>query len=395
MIELPVVQPGPVYAPVTNLMLYLEEDCNLRCTYCFVQKKPRRMQLETARKTVEWFLSRNVSGAEPTVCLNFFGGEPFLAVELMEQVAVLCKKMAPAQHKRVELSATTNGTIAGPRVERLLRTYRMSLLVSLDGTREANRQRPFLSGRESYSVLAQNLPKLVEWAADVIVRMTFTPENLDLVGNVRHALDLGAPRIALCPVLESDWVSHQQALEQAYLELGDWLLSEVRQSRIPPVCLTWQYLRQLDQVRRFGAGRPGRPCNVGTGLLAVDPDGHVMPCHRFLYRPQDWLGTVDSTELSPARWQYVHLSSSDMPDCHSCYANSICGGGCRVVVLNSRRKLNDTYPDYCVTMRAHALMVERLYESLRAELGPRFAHFPPLQQPNLKNGALAELAGVG
>jgi uncharacterized protein len=376
-------------------MLYLEEDCNLRCTYCFVDKKPRRMTSETARKAVEWFLSRHISGAEELVNINFFGGEPFLALDRMEEVVDLCRELAPGAGKRLTFSATTNGTIAGPRVEQLLRRTRMSLLLSLDGTREANRQRPFRSGRESYSVVARNLPRLVEWAGDMVVRMTFTPETIDLVGNVRHALELGAPAVALCPVLECNWAAYQAELEEAYLKLGDWLLDELRENRVQPLTVTWEYFRQLDRVRRFGAGRPGKPCNVGTGLLAVDPDGNVMPCHRFLYRRQDWLGTVDSTDLSDQRWPYVHLVSRDLLGCDACPAEKLCGGGCRVVVLNSRRPLNGIHPDYCVTMRAHARMVESLYDALQQQLGPKFPHFRPLHQYHLKNPALAELARVG
>lgn len=395
MIELPVAKPGPVYAPVANLMLYVIEECNLRCTYCFVDKKPRYMSAETARKTVEWFLSRDISGALPYVNINFFGGEPFMALDRMEQVMALCRELAPAASKRVSFSATTNGTIATPRVEKLLRTARVCLLVSLDGTREANGQRPFVSGRESYQAVARNLPRLVEWAEDVTVRMTFTPETLDLVDNVRHAFELGAPRIALHPVLENDWAAHQAELEQAYDRLGEWILSEIRLGRIPPLSATWTLFQQLDRVRRFGAGRPDRPCNVGTSLLAVDPDGKVLPCHRFLYRRRDWLGTVDSTELSADRWQYVHLSSSQVLGCDTCPARLLCGGGCRVVVLNSGGSLHETHPPYCVTMRAHARMVESLYAALSEELGPRFPRFLAQLQFDIKNSALTELARVG
>ena len=67
-------------------MLYLTEDCNLRCSYCFVNKSPRRMSSDTARKAVEFYLDRNISGAEYSINITFFGGEPFLELDRMEEV---------------------------------------------------------------------------------------------------------------------------------------------------------------------------------------------------------------------------------------------------------------------------------------------------------------------
>ncbi len=391
--ELPVVQPGPVYAPVTNLMLYLTDDCPLRCTYCFVDKKPKKMTCETARKAVEFFLSRDISGSVRHLNINFFGGEPMLELDLMEEVIALARRVGDEAYKRVTFSATTSGTIATSRVERILRDTRMSLLVSLDGTRQASRHRPFLSGRESFPVVARNLARLVEWAGEVAVRMTFTPDNLDFVANVRQAIELGAPWIALCPVLECDWQSHQAELEAAYDRLLEWFVAELRLGKVPPLDVTWGLLSQHDRAVRFGAGRPARPCNVGTSLLAIDTEGNVLPCHRFLYRPQDRLGTVDSTALSSERWKYVHIASRELLGCDDCPANKVCGGGCRLVVLNARKGLDEVHPAYCVTMLAHYRAACRAYEALMAEQNPLFLN--ALTRPRNLSGPLAELSRIG
>ena len=47
-------------------------------------------------------------------------------------------------------------------------------------------------------------------------------------------------------------------------------------------------LRQLHYATQ-GGDRPYRSCDIGTSLLAVDTEGHVMPCHRFLDRPESGL----------------------------------------------------------------------------------------------------------
>ena len=148
--------------------------------------------------------------------------------------------------------------MATPRIERLVKDAHMSLLVSLDGDLQANAERPFVSGQPSYPVVARNLPKLVDWAPEVVVRMTYHPKALDLVGNVRHVFGLGAPSIALCPVVEAPWHEHEAALEQAYQALADWYLSEARQGHVPALEITHQFLTQLDYARPAGPERPDR-----------------------------------------------------------------------------------------------------------------------------------------
>ncbi len=378
-----------VYAPVRTMLLYVTEQCNLRCEYCFVDKKPRRMGAETARKAMDFLLSRNVSGAESTLNIGFFGGEPFLEQDRMEEVIEYGRRYRPNVHKQFEFSATTNGTIATPRVERLLQEHRMRLLISMDGRHGASAHRPYVSGKPSYDTVARNLPKLAFWAVEAIVRMTFHPGALDLVGNVRHALELGAPSVALCPVEEAAWAGHQAALDDAYEALADWYIQEARQGQILPLEVTHAFLYQRHAALEHGLGRPSRPCGVGTHLLAIDPDGNVMPCHRFLYRKGEWLGTVDQADLPVERMQYVHLSAADILGCDACPAQPVCGGGCRAVALNAGLGLYGAHPGYCITMRAHARAVYRIYDTLTAEGNVHFRK--ALSRPRPLAGALAEL----
>jgi uncharacterized protein len=257
-------------------------------------------------------------------------------------------------------------------VEKLIRASGMSLLVSMDGDHDATSYRPYASGRSSYPAVARNLPRLADWSSDVMVRMTFHPQALDLVDNVGHVLEMGAPAIALCPVLEVSWDGYEQALERAYEYLADWYLEQARLGSVPPLSVTNTLLKQLHRNRLFGE-RPIRPCGVGTSMLGVDVDGNVMPCHRFLYRPDDRLGRVEQPALNDKRAQYVELTSRSMIGCDTCMANLVCGGGCRAVAVHAGLRLNEPHPNHCLTMRAHARVAYRIYDTLMAEGNPAFA----------------------
>ena len=364
LLELPVHRESP-FRPVQTLMVYLEEDCNLRCTYCFVAKKPRRMTAETAEKVVRFLFREDVSGPQDSIHVNFFGGEPFLAIDRMEQIVDLALRQGQRLGKAIFFSATTNGTLFSERIARLVERARMSILLSLDGDEQSSELRPFVSGRASHDLVVKNLANFLRVAdGRVTVRATFHTDDFRLAARARYLKSLGATSIALCPVVECDWGPYETALIEEYEQLGNWFLGCLASGEYPPLDITWLLLRQWLSYCETQA-RPERPCQVGHTLLGIDPDGNVMPCHRFLYRAMDWLGTVDAPDLlGDKRLPYTQISSNRMPDCKSCLAEPVCGGGCRVVALNQRLGLHDVYAGHCIPMRAHAHMVYWLCEKL-------------------------------
>ena len=390
LMSLPVREEPKKYAPVRNLMLYLTEECNLRCTYCFVKKEPRFMTLETALRTVDWFMQRNVSGGLEEISISFFGGEPFLAVERMQEVVDYAQLSRTNVEKAFRFAATTNGTLANERVEKVIRQASMALLVSIDGGRRASRLRPMVSGRESYDLVARNLPKLAAWARHCTARVTFTPDNLDLVKVVREVLEIASVGVALAPVVEADWSGSEEALEQAYAELGDWFLHEFAQGRRPPLEITWQLLRAY-AGRLKCRSRPAKACPLGTSLLAVDAQGNVLPCHRFLHQPQDRLGRVEAEDLPAERWRYVHLGTLEIPDCAQCEARTVCAGGCRAVALQDGYGLEGVHPNHCLLLRAHMRMVMRIYQHISEEQLFKEA----LHMDRIGSNILGELATLG
>lgn len=368
--ELPVAQPK--YAPVRNLMLFLTEDCNLRCTYCFVKKSPRTMTVETAHKTMDYLFHRNITGNRRNIWITFFGGEPFMALDLLEEVVRYANDKARQSRKIVRFSATTNATIATPRVERIVRETRMPLLVSVDGGESSMESRPFLGGGSPYKAVKRNLSRLASWSPYVIARMTYHPEALDLKTNVEEVLAMGPSSIALCPVNESEWRGYENELEEAFEELGDWFIQEALVGRLLPLEVTWEHLRGIHRST-LGGERPARPCEVGTTLIAVDPDGQVMPCHRYLYRKSDWFGTVEDPVFPPDRETYVNLSSREILGCDTCIAEPICGGGCRYLAVTEGLDIRTgAHPGHCLTMRAQTKTAYRIYHTLMEKIPEQF-----------------------
>lgn len=356
MLELP-VRPATTQ-PVSQLMLYVTEQCNLRCSYCFVDKQPRHLSLDKALRAVDFFLQPEVSGQAEALHLNFFGGEPFLRPEVMLEVVRYARRKAG---NRIRFGATTNGTLANPRVQQVIEEGQLTLLLSLDGDEHSHLFRPTVGGRNSYHQVEKNLRSLLQWSPESMIRMTYHPGSLKLLDNVQAAMQLGAPWISLSPVIEADWTGVQQQLEQQSQRLTDWFLQEIESGRVPPLEMHWRFLSALQQRGQ----RPARACELGKGILAVDTAGNILPCHRYLYRKQDHLGSLDRPErFSERRQPYLELTRAEVPECATCIANTVCGGGCRVVAQEAGYGLQGVHPNHCLLTRIHVRQMLRVLQRL-------------------------------
>lgn len=364
--SLPVRENRP-FVPVTTFMIYVTEECNLRCTYCFVNKQPRHMTWETARNVVDYCLQPEVSGQE-CIGLNFFGGEPLLRSELLVDLLGYLRSRPGAE--RVVLGVTTDGTLAGDSVRRFVQEGDVQLLISLDGDEASHQFRPKVSGGGSWGHLSRNLRKLISWSRSSTIRMTYHPGSLNLLDKVLAAQELGAGWILLSPVVEVDWTGREEELREQGQRLADWFVREFRAGHTPTLHHYWSCL--LDYHLRYGSEeRPAKACPLGTSLVAFDTAGNILPCHRYLYRKHERFGVARrQIGLPSRRWDYVHLTRPEIPDCLTCPARTVCAGGCRVIPLEAGLGLEGVHPNHCLLTRELVRQVDHIYQEFRGD--PRF-----------------------
>lgn len=94
-----------------NIMFWVTERCNLNCDYCYVNKKPKTMSLETAGKAFDYFKKKfeNIQFQKGEIHIGFHGGEPLLNFPVIHFLTEAFKK--EYGDKIRYFSLTTNGTI--------------------------------------------------------------------------------------------------------------------------------------------------------------------------------------------------------------------------------------------------------------------------------------------
>ncbi len=126
---------------LSHLVLGVTEQCNLRCAYCTYSGHYEGHRIHTnatmspnmAMKAVDFFLERTRDTDAP--CVGFYGGEPTLNIST---IVATVEHIDRSNRPDVLYNMTTNGCSLSDRILRFLVQHRFSLLVSLDGLRQAH-----------------------------------------------------------------------------------------------------------------------------------------------------------------------------------------------------------------------------------------------------------------
>ncbi|MBI5241260.1 MAG: radical SAM protein [Elusimicrobia bacterium] len=224
-----------------RLILLVTHACQLRCAYCRVRRYPGRMSPQTAEAGIRWLLG----GLRREVELQFFGGEPLLAFDVVRRAASLAARLAARAGKTARFLLTTNGLSLPDAALDFFREQGFRLEFSCDGDYSTQlRQRRAAGGRDYYARLARNLERLRGAGVDYQVIAVLTPENVGRVEEeFRYLAGLGHRRIQLNYALGRFWNARQEAALFAGMrrvselagELGVEFINSSSQRREPVV----------------------------------------------------------------------------------------------------------------------------------------------------------------
>ncbi|UCD93443.1 MAG: radical SAM protein [Candidatus Zixiibacteriota bacterium] len=131
--------------------------CNMACSYCYEGNKKGRMSDETMESIVDFVRRRG--GHLRDLSVGWYGGEPLLAMDIIERLSERLIRLGQEQSFKYEASIITNGfLLTGETVDRLLDFGVDSIQLTLDGpARVHNGKRPLKNGRPSYERILENM----------------------------------------------------------------------------------------------------------------------------------------------------------------------------------------------------------------------------------------------
>lgn len=167
-----------------HLILLPTEACNFRCVYCYESFKYKRMEPWVVHG-IKALLARRAPGLT-SLTVSWFGGEPLLAHDVIEDVMTHVRGLAEANPRlRVSSDATTNGYLLTPALaDRLLDLKVSRYQISFDGPREWHDQKRVLAGgKGTFDRIWGNLLALRGLGREftVTIRVHVDRENADVI----------------------------------------------------------------------------------------------------------------------------------------------------------------------------------------------------------------------
>lgn len=177
-------------AETRSIMLMTTYECQLRCDYCRVDRGRRRMNEATALRGADLLLSSRAG----RLLLNFFGGEPLLAWDLVRSTALYARARRGGRPLRINL--TTNGLLLDEEKLEFLKREDGYVHLSLDGAAEANASRLRGTGPGAQAAMEAALRRLEASGVPCHVNAVVTPERAAFFDADLLSLEaLGARRI--------------------------------------------------------------------------------------------------------------------------------------------------------------------------------------------------------
>lgn len=343
--------------------VFLTNNCNLRCDYCYATKTQPEMDEETVIRTIKFiFTDEEERLSKRNIGVQFFGGEPTVKWDLLVYFVEQANKIAIEKGTRIRWGMTTNGTLLDRDRLRWLRHHKFEPLFSIDGKRETHdKHRKTVGGKDSFDMIPINL--ITKYFPNAEIRPTIMPDTIaDFVKNLKWFYSKGFYRIATEVAYEAEWTD--EAMEEArkvYEKLGDIYIQRKRRG-LP------MWMKFIDDgLKMANAGakeQVGPVCGIARNSVAIKATGDLYACQRYASFADETLKLGDIWK----GWNKQKLAEANnfgremmMPDpkgdffCDECPALYKCRGGCNAMNYQCNGDRRFILQNHC---RFHRLWAE-------------------------------------
>jgi len=331
-----------------RLQLVISQSCNLSCVYCYMennQSNARKLLMgrEQAFQAVDHLTER--SGRRHNLQVTFFGGEPLLNFRRIKEVVQYCKEAEQKYNREFVFELITNGTLLDGKIADFVIENDMLLFVSLDGWRQMhNKQRPSISGKDYHERILSNAKRMDreykkrKSKHTVKVRANLTPEFCDVEAVINFFQSHGFTTIGISAIQDLPYsegktpgaLSKEQMkeLEETSNEMLMEGFKHFKQGKRAGPYITKMLHKMVSSLSQYHS-TIGIRCGVGRNTNAVDVDGNIYPCHRYVNMKKYILGhTETGMDEEKTKAYYRQLIESARRTCSKCWIRHFCAGGC-------------------------------------------------------------------
>lgn len=356
------------------LQLNISEDCNLQCEYCVADggrygRDAILMTPEIALQALDLFYSYY----DEIRTIQFFGGEPFLNVKVIREVAkyVSLQKEKVPDFQLPILNINTNGTILNDEIISLINDYSLQIVISLDGVPMIHdRFRKTRSGEDTYNRIVENIHRMSEKtnqpsAYEMVYGTHYNEAGWSLRKTLEY-LDQNLPTkehvIFTAPLLVSDTTAphlkeysgyHEDLIEPTFeaIRLG---FEDIKKDKKP----LFHYIINKF-IKNLMGKKPVRLfCGPCVSKLMVDASGNIYPCNALVDKEDFKIGHVSNKNClsqNLSKHQEFFLSkrkTTHYKECATCWAFNLCHFCMAHIFQGDKPDMDQLNPEICKFHRA-------------------------------------------
>lgn len=273
-----------------DITFIVTKDCQLACKYCYLVGKnsKERMSFETAKRAVDYILDHESDEwfSTQSVVFDFIGGEPFLEIDLIDQICDYIKKeMYVRNHhwfNSYRFNFTTNGiNFHEKKIQDFIEKNRkhIEITITIDGTEFKHDMNRIYknSGKGSYKDVVRNIPLYLKQFPDAATKVTISSPDIPYIAeSVLHLFKLGTHEVNINCVFENVWKEGDDILfKEQLFQLADTMIDQNLYKENTCSFFSEEIGKPLHPVMDNGNW-----CGAGN-MLSIDAAGNFYPCTRF------------------------------------------------------------------------------------------------------------------
>ena len=308
--------------------------CNLGCDYCFVGKKRGGMDRERQDQIIEFVTRRFASHSFPSMAVDWFGGEPLLALNTIEYLSTAFMGLCERYDTPYSAQVITNGTMISDRaIDVMLNAGVDRLQITLDGLKEIHdERRP--SKLRVISSFEQTILGLGKVVGKFVIRLRINVDKHNLQ-QAWQLLDFFAERGWLGPASSfypylariSPFTEACSSVATEVCSVDEFQATNIEWMKRLHECgvpVAMQGLYQFPEPKLYNCGA------IGDNGFIFNPDGEIHKCGLAVDDSAEAIGylgaALDADHPNAVKWrEWTPLLN---PVCRGCEFLPSCLGGC-------------------------------------------------------------------
>ena len=307
-----------------HLQTVLTTKCNLACKYCYINQDNQDMTLDIFKKHFSFIddLFKQMNNQEKFI-LGFFGGEPLLKIDLIEEIQRLVQTHSMYGGSFV----ATNGILLTKENQERLNKLGIGFSVSFDGLWNKT-NRVFHDDSSSFDCYQSE--DIIDVMKNRGVKSMISPSSVEtLVENLEFFVDLGINFPDFTLVRDDVWDdnsikqfdTNMQKLTNRVIQY--W--NEEQKFILPGI----YSLYLLDTFLSKQGKRPFG-CFAGVHGVSLMPSGDIYPCARFGSNQKLQIGNSVSKQINKETINFIKSIHNPIyySKCKHCELYKVCNVGC-------------------------------------------------------------------